>query len=429
MFKSQFSKQQDAWAFYDWANSVYPLVISTAIFPIFYAAKTSARIDGVLNDTVLFLGYSFKNTELISYVLAFSYLLIVLISPVLSAVADLAGRRKLFMQAFCYLGGLSCMGLFFFDSQKLELSLIPYILASVGFWGSLVFYNSFLPLLAKHKQMDRLSAKGYSYGYIGSLLLLIINLVMIKGFGIDVKWCFVSVGLWWIGFAQVTFSSLPKETSQEKGKSYLKIPLEEFKKVRAQVLLSKGLKWFLIAFFVYSIAVQTIIAMAVYFGEKEILWPNDDEKSTGMIVSILLVQLIAILGAYLHAKLSKRYGNKHALIASISMWIALCLFAFFCTLPLHFYIMAGLIGLVFGGIQSLSRSSYSKLIPDTLDQTSFFSFYDITEKIALVIGIFTYGLLEGLTGSMRASIIFLTFVFILSLVLLFFVPKKSFERN
>ncbi len=420
-----------AWTLYDWANSVYALVITSAIFPIFYAAQTTNNAEGISSDVVQFFGLQFVNTELMSYMLCLSYLVVVILSPILSGIADATGKRASFMQFFSTLGGLSCMSLYFFDAQYLELSMLPVVLASVGFWGSIVFYNSYLPLITEPENFDALSAKGYAYGYVGSVILLIINLVMIMVFNIDVRYCFLLVGLWWIGFAQVSFRHLKNTpgTKQELDAGVLKRGFRELYGVFQKVLQLKSLKIYLLSFFVFSTAVQTIMAMAVYFGEKEIVWPTQEAKSMGLIISILLVQLVAVVGSYLHSWLSNRYGNKLALSISLSIWIALCVIGYFVYTPNQFYIVAGLIGLVFGGIQSLSRSSYSKLLPKTKDLTSFFSFYDVTEKVGLIIGVFIYGFLEGLTGSMRASIAFLTLMFMAGLLILLFVPKQSFTAD
>ncbi|CAG5079926.1 MFS transporter [Parvicella tangerina] len=423
-------KVMNAWAFYDWANSVYPLVITTAIFPIFYEGITSTEN----SDVVSFFGVEMINTALITIVSACYFLLIVFMMPVLTGIADASGNKKAFMRFFAYLGSFSCMSLAFFDETYLELSLVSYVLAGIGFWSSLVFYNSYLPDIAEEKDHDSLSAKGFSMGYIGSAILLIICLAMVMLVPDEHKelmsrLSFVLTGVWWFGFSHVTFARLPHRKSQlQFNKSVFSNGFKEIRKVFHAVRKIDGLKKFLSSFFVYSMAVQTIMIVATYFGTKEINWPDKATAQMGLIISVLLIQLIAIPGAIGLSKISERKGNRSALALVLILWVVICLSAFVVTEPMHFYIIAGFVGLVMGGIQSLSRSTYSKLIPQgTKDTSSFFSFYDISEKLGIVIGMLSYGLIEQLTGSMRNSIMALVVFFIIGLLLLFRVPKNATE--
>ncbi len=429
-------KLLNAWAFYDWANSVYNLVISSAIFPIFYE---SLFING--NNYIVVFGINFKNSALISFVTAFAFLVVAFISPLLSGIADYVGNKKQFMRFFCYLGALSCVGLYWFSLENIYLGLFCYFIGLIGFWGSLVFYNSYLPDIAFPDQMDKISAKGYSLGYIGSVILLIINLAMVmkpEWFGIAgtfniasikaMRYSFVMVGIWWILFSQYTYYFLPKGNKNENNKVTKAIVFNGFKELKkVWQLLSKNirLKRYLISFFVYSMAVQTVMLIATYFGAQEILWSSEDNKRTGLIICILVIQLVAVLGAILTSRASNKYGNIPTLIVINCFWILLCLVAYFITLPIHFYIMAGFVGLVMGGIQSLSRSTYSKLLPETNDTASFFSFYDVSEKIGIVIGMCVYGIIDQVTGSPRFAIVFLGLFFVIGVVLLNRVPKKS----
>jgi UMF1 family MFS transporter len=416
-------KVMNAWAFYDWANSVYPLVITTAIFPLFYEAQTSSAD----SDVVTFLGFEMINTALITIISAMYFLVIVLLMPILTGIADASGNKKAFMRFFAYLGSFSCMSLALFDADHLELSVISYIFAGIGFWSSLVFYNSYLPDIAEEKDHDRLSAKGFSMGYIGSAILLIICLAMVMSApdehkGLMSRLSFVLTGIWWFGFSHVTFSKLPHRKSKlQFNSSVFTSGFKEIRKVYAQVRQIDGLKKYLSSFFVYSMAVQTIMLVATYFGTKEV-----GVETTGLIISVLLIQLIAIPGAIGLSRISDRFGNRTALAIVLSMWIVICFSAFIVTSEVHFYIIAGFVGLVMGGIQSLSRSTYSKLIPQgTQDTSSFFSFYDIAEKLGIVIGMSSYGFIEQLTGSMRNSIVALVIFFVIGLLLLFRVPKNA----
>ena len=423
MLKSN-NKIQKAWTFYDWANSVYPLVISSAIFPVFY--------EGYVDEKVFFFGFEFINTALITILSSCYFLLLVLILPVLSGIADSSGNKRAFMQFFCYLGSLSCILLSFFDKNHLEVSMLLFVMAGIGFWSSLVFYNAFLPEIAEKKDHDSLSVRGFSMGYFGSVILLVLCLVLIFNSqeserAFYTRLCFALTGLWWFGFSQITFKSLPRgEKIRIKNKSTYQKGILELNKVRLYIMKTKRLKRFIYSFFVYSMAVQTIMLVAVYFGTKEVNWGGGANAKMGLIIGILLIQLIAIPGAILLSRISKFKGNLFALKLVVSIWILLCLCALLVYEPIHFYLISGFVGLVMGGIQSLSRSTYSKYIPSgTKDTSSFFSFYDISEKLGIVIGMFSYGFIEQVTGSMRNSIVALVVFFIVGLLLLFQVPKEE----
>jgi UMF1 family MFS transporter len=428
-------KLLNAWAFYDWANSVYSLVIASAVFPIYYQALFSSA--GI--NSVIIFGGEIRSTPLITYTTAAAFVIVSLLIPILSGIADFVGNKKVFMKFFCYLGALSCMGLYFFSLENILISLLLYFLALVGFWSSWVFYNSYLPDVAFPEQQDRLSAKGFSLGYIGSVILLVFNLAMIMmpdffGLGDDgaakmlaMKYSFVSVGIWWIVFSQYTFYYLPKG-NMSTNKVTWKILLDGFKELQTVYRsLSENLvlKRYLYAFFVYSMAVQTVMLVATYFGEQEINWGDDDQKTIGLISSILIIQLVAIIGAQLTSKASEKYGNIPTLIVINGIWAVICVVAFFITTPFQFYATAGFVGMVMGGIQALSRSTYSKFLPETKDTTSYFSFYDVAEKIGIVIGMLIYGIIDQLTGSMRNSILFLVVFFIIGALLLFRVPRNK----
>lgn len=418
-------KLLNAWAFYDWANSVYSLVIASAVFPIFYSVIIP---EGEMLDV---FGTSMKGTALISFVTAFAFLIVVFISPLLSGIADYAGNKKTFLKLFCYIGALSCIGLYWFDREHLYMSLVCYLFGLVGFWGSLVFYNSYLPDIAYPEQQDAVSAKGYSLGYIGSVILLVgvlgVLMTAEDGNKMEVmRYSFVAVGVWWIVFSQYSYYHLPKGAHRNKvTRDVMLNGFRELRKVWLQLKEDIVLKRYLGAFFVYSMAVQTVMLAATYFGAEEINWPDDDAKSMGLIVSILLIQLIAVAGALITSKLSAKVGNIKALIYINAVWAVICICAWFVTEPLHFYVTAGFVGLVMGGVQSLSRSTYSKLLPETKDTASFFSFYDVTEKIGIVIGMLLYGAIDQAFHSQRYSVVFLTVFFIGGLLLLIRVPRNQ----
>ncbi len=429
-------RAQHAWAMYDWANSTYNLVIGTAIFPIFYSSITRGAEDGADGDYVIFFGEQLKNTEALSYALAFGMFLVCLIAPTIAGLADYLGKKKMFMRGSCYLGAASCASLYFFDVAHLELSMISIVLACIGFWCSYALYNSFLPEVALPSEQDKLSARGYSLGYIGSVLLLVINLVMIMVIGISPRWCFVTVGIWWAGFAQYTFMHLPERTTGEKfSADVIANGYRELKGVWNQVKQDYRLHRYLLSFFVFSMGVQTIMQMASLFGTKEIeridksgqlVMGLADEQLIG---AVLLVQLIAIPGAVVFAMCSKRLGNLTTLLIALVVWAAICIAAYlFVHTPVDFYIAAACIGFIMGGTQSLARSTYSKFLPQTHDHASFFSFYDVTEKVGLIIGLLSFGFIEGTFGSMRMSILALIAFFLIGLLLLLRVPRKELSN-
>ncbi|WP_033960588.1 MFS transporter [Psychroserpens jangbogonensis] len=422
-------KLLNAWAFFDWANSVYTLTIASSIFPIFYSALFISQTD----KTVEAFGMIFKSTALITYVTAFTFLVVSVTSPILSGIADYVGNKKNFMKFFCYVGAAGCIGLYWFSIENIHLSLLFYFMGLIGYWGSLVFYNSYLPDIAFPEQQDSISAKGFSMGYIGSVILLLLNLFMVMSqeTGAEkmqmMRYSFVTVGLWWIVFSQYTFYILPKGVSNghKVTKAVVFNGLKELKLVWLQLKQNLRLKRYLVAFFVFSMAVQTIMLVAVYFGEEEIAWGSSDAKTQGLIVSILVIQLVAVLGAFLTSRASSKFGNIQTLIVINFIWMSLCVYAYFMQTPIQFYIAASLVGLVMGGIQSLSRSTYSKFLPDTEDTTSYFSFYDVAEKIGIVIGMVIFATIDQITGSMRNAILFLFVFFLVGIFLLFRVPKES----
>ena len=404
------------WAMYDWANSVYNLVITTTFFPAYYAAITGLKN---FPDGITFLGRRFVNTELKDYVLAFGFLVIALLSPILSSIADYKGNKKNFMRFFCYLGAASCSLMFLFDKNHVTLGLMCFMFAGIGFYGSQVFYNSYLPEIAADADQDRVSAKGYTFGYIGSVLMQLIGfalvILMTGDPSLPLKITFLLVGLWWVGFAQITFARLPISPKNERKEKHnvLTNGFKELKIVWNQVKNMPVLKRFLTAFFFYSMGVQTVMLVASDFGIKILKLENNK-----LILTIVIIQLVAIVGAITMSRLSAIYGNIKVLIFTVLLWVGVCIAAYFMQTELHFYIIASLVGLVMGGIQSLSRSTYSKLMPDTKDTASFFSFYDVTEKLAIVIGLFSFGLIEGITNNMRNSILAMVIFFALGLLFL-----------
>ncbi|MFT3748185.1 MAG: MFS transporter [Agriterribacter sp.] len=430
-------KVVNGWAMYDWANSVYNLVITTTIFPAYYVSITQAG-NSRGEHYVSFFGRDFINTTLLDYALSVVFLIVAISSPVLSSIADYRRNKKVYLTMFSVIGSLACAALFFFKPGMTEYGVIIYSIAALGYWGSLVFYNSYLPDIAAPEDQDRISAKGYTLGYIGSVLLQIICFVIIVKPGLvglesenktlPVRVSFLLTGLWWIGFAQITLRVLPlpsKKERQEK-RNVLTNGFKELGIVFRQLKQMPVLKRFLLSFFLYSMGVQTIMLVAAGFSKKEIFPASEDEPK--LLFTLILIQLVAIAGAIIMSRLSKRIGNIQVLIVTVCIWIAVCIWAYYVQTQMQFYILASCVGLIMGGIQSMSRSTYSKFLPETKDTTSFFSFYDVTEKIALVIGLFSFGFLEEITGSIRNSVLVLIVFFAAALIALFY-TRQAVKRG
>jgi len=415
------SKVIRAWCMYDWANSVFSLTITTAIFPDYFMAMTENASNGNMVD---FLGFNIVNSALFSYAVSFAFLVAAFISPFLSSIADYSGKKKAFMQAFCYIGALACASLYFFTKDTVTFSTMMFVLAGIGYSGSIVFYNSFLPEIVSEDMADKVSARGFSYGYIGSVILLILNLLMImkpEWFGgiskiQAIQISFLSVGIWWFGFAQYSFYYLPSNVYKRSGSgSWLFNGWLELKKVWNELKVQNKLKGFLLAFFFYNMGVQTVMYISPIFAKEVVKLETEN-----LIVIILLIQLIAIPGSMFFAWLSGKFGNVKGLIYAVSVWVFVCIGAYYISGAADFYVLAVIVGFVMGGVQALSRSTYSKLIPkDSTEHASYFSFYDVIDKVAISLGSFLFALIRVLTGEMRLSIIFLGVFFLIGIFFLF----------
>jgi UMF1 family MFS transporter len=423
------------WTMYDWANSVYSLTITTAIFPVFFLAITHDGDTDLVKER-----YGLPSQSLYSYALSAGFLLVALITPLLSGIADHTGSKKSFLKAFCYLGAASCAGLFFFGMDSLWLGLLLVMFACAGFSGSLIFYDAFLPEIAEPKDHDRVSARGYTMGYIGSVILLVLNLAMVmkpEWFGIPdrdglpARISFITVAVWWAGFAQFAFRVLPDNPYGRKPTGDILLNgYRELRKVWRELQSTKRLNGYLMAFFVFNMGIQTIMYLAVTFAKEEVkdidaLGAVVPISDASLIVSILLIQLVAAVGAYIFVGLSKRFGNLAALTIGCVIWLLLCVAAYRIEWAWEFYLLACGVGLVMGGSQSLSRSTYAKFLPDTIDHASYFSFYDVSFYVGTVLGTFAYGMVYQLTGDLRNTVIIIGSFFVVALVLLALVPRKE----
>ena len=430
MALSSDSKTQWGWAMYDWANSSYSLVISTAIFPIYYAAV----MDGAGKMNFPFFGGDISTTAAYTFVVAAAFLTISLITPYLSALSEISGKKKSFMRAFIYCGSMACAGMFFFTESIMWWGLLSPYLASLCFSGSLVFYNSYLPEIAKIEDQDSLSARGFALGYLGSSLVLIASLVFIQNpdwLGISdvalvTRLSFVFVGIWWLCWGEFALYRLPQGVSIliEKNKGYVResylrlfLVFKEFNKIN-------GLNRFLLGFFFASAGVQTVILIASLFGTKVL-----GLDSSSLILTILLIQFVAILGSWLFAKLSETYGNIRSLILASALWVVICVLAFFVNSELQFYLLGASVGLVMGGLQSLGRSTFSKMLPLEDEHVTYFSFFDIAEKLATVIGMVAVGWVETVTGDLRLSPLVLSVFFLIAMFLWFGVNKFYYSNK
>lgn len=409
-----------AWCMYDWANSVYSLVITSAIFPVYYKA-VAVTADG--SDDIPFLGFTVKNSVLYSYALSVSFLIVAAMLPLLSGISDYTGRKKQFMKMFVFIGSFSCMGLYFFTGiETLWWGLLCSVMASIGYSGSLVFYDAFLPEIVSEDRYDEVSARGYSMGYYGSVILMVACLVLVLNYsafgfrteGAATRFSFLLVGIWWILFSLVSFNVLPQQVYRGRSENIWTKGYQEVMKVFRSLKNTPDLKRFLTSFFFYNMGVQTVMYLATLFGTDVLNLPSEK-----LIATILLIQLVAALGAWLFARVSRQKGNAFALSFMIVCWIVVCFAAYFINHELQFYALATVVGMIMGGIQSLSRATYAKLIPEnTIDHASYFSFYDVTYNLSIVFGTFSYGLINQLTGSMRNSALALAVYFVIGLIVL-----------
>ncbi|MEM1000049.1 MAG: MFS transporter [Bacteroidota bacterium] len=434
-FEKGDKKVINAWCWYDWANSVYPLVITTAVFPIYFSAVTSANG----NDTINVLGKAINNNEFYSYLVSLSFVLVAMISPVLSGIADYAGKKRTFMQIFSTMGAIGALSLFFFTSRdNLWIGIGGSVLASIGFAGSIVFYNAFLPEIVEESRMDMVSARGFTMGYIGSSILLILCFIVISTpatFGIvdaagepdkamATRLSFVMSGVWWLGFAQISFAGLPNNIHGRKAstRKLVRHGYRELMAVLHQIRQpeQRRILWFLLAFFFFALGYMTVIYLAALFGKIEI--GLEDWK---LMLTVLIIQFVAIGGSYLFAFLSKKFGNIRALVIATLVWTCICGTTYFVETEGAFYVIAFFVGTVMGGIQALARSTYAKLLPETQDHASYYSFYELTEKVATAVGTLFYGLIIALTGSMRNSTLFLGSMFLVGMVFLLIADRKQ----
>ena len=414
-------KTMNGWAFFDCANSAHSLVIATAVFPPYF--------DAIAPKQIHILGQNITSSAMMAFAITLSYGIMAFFSPPLSGIADYGGKRKFFMRIFTYIGALSCIAMYFMEKpEEWFIGWIMYVLAMIGYAGGVVFNNSYLPLIATPDKFDSLSARGFTYGYLGATLLLVVNLAMILmydklGFpdaSIPTRLAFVMVGIWWLAFANITFKRMPADSNTPLSKGVFWKGFGEILKVWKTVKTNKNLKRYLASFFFFDAGVQTTIFLATTFATKVLGF-----KTENLITVVLVIQLLGALGAWGFAKVSERYGNKVALSILLACWVAICLSAYFIESQQPFYALAACVGSVMGGIQSLARSTYAKLMPvGTKDTTSFYSFYDLTDKLAVVMGTFVFGSIDQLIG-LRYSVVAMALLFLIGFLILMKVDLKE----
>jgi MFS transporter, UMF1 family len=414
-------KTMNGWAYFDCANSAHSLVIATAVFPPYFDAIAPKQID--------ILGQNISSSAMMAFAITLSYGIMAFFSPPLSGIADYGGKRKFFMRLFTYIGALSCIAMYFMERpEEWFIGWIMYVLAMIGYAGGVVFNNSYLPLIATPDKFDSLSARGFMFGYLGATLLLVVNLAMILmydklGFpdaSIPTRLAFVMVGLWWLAFANITFKRMPPDNNTPLSKGMFWKGFGEIKKVWNTVKANKNLKRYLTSFFFFDAGVQTTIFLATTFATKVLGF-----KTENLITVVLVIQLLGALGAWAFAKVSERYGNKVALSILLACWVGICLSAYFIEGQKPFYLLAACVGSVMGGIQSLARSTYAKLMPvGTKDTTSFYSFYDLTDKLAVVMGTFVFGSIDQFIG-LRYSVVAMALLFLIGFLILMKVDLKG----
>ena len=426
MIEKNNRKVINAWCSYDIANSVYSLIVAAALFPIYYERVTLEAFGG---EMVTLFGHAIKNTVLYDYAIALGYAIIILITPLLSGIADMGSYRKRFMVMFTVLGSAACSGLFFFTGANIGFGLLMTIIAVIGWAGATVYYNSFLPIIATPRLHNIVSAKGFAWGYLGSMLLFIFNIFTIYtwrfwGFASEeaaYRFSFLLVGLWWIGIALFSFRYLTEFKAKTKiDTDILSKGFREIAEVAKNLFRQRIMNLFLVSFLFLSMGVQTILLVATLFGRVEL-----HIGTIELIIVILLIQFLAMFGSFVFARVSNLFGNFSSLLLMLAIWVAICVAGYFIQNAGQFYVLATTLGFVMGGIQSQARSTYAMLIPsDTTDTASYFAFYDITEKIGIVIGMFGFGFIEQISGSMRNSVALLSVFFLIAFVALLFAAGK-----
>lgn len=421
-------KEKFGWCLYDWANSAFATTILAAILPVYFAESIVPE-NGV---DMGFLGWdcSLSATSLWGYASGLTSLLILLSAPVLGGIADRINRKKAFLMTFCFMGSFLTVLLYFSGPSDIFFTLIIFCLAQYCFVGGNVFYDSFLPLLAKGSDMDRLSGQGYALGYLGGGLLLALNILLIQfsdSIGINkdmaVRLSLVSAGVWWAFFGSVSFMMFKEENAGYVAKGSLGSAaiegLQETWHTIRTIAEHKHILLFLAAYMIYNEGVQTVIRMSSIYGKDEL------GLSTGTLLgTLLLVQFIGIGGAILMSRVALKFGVKQTVMGLLIVWFAVTIFAYGISSSIEFWILGGAVGLILGGTQALSRSYYGRLVPE--EQTAeFFGYFSVFAKMSAIWGPILFAFIRQVTGTSRLSVLSLGVFFLVGWGLLFFVKEKE----
>ena len=413
---------------YDWANSAFATSILAAILPVYFATLVPEEGIAVQWGT---LKITTRASALWAYGVSFSFFVTALTAPILGALADFSGTKKKFLFVFTYFGATLASLLYFVRSGDYWLCLGLFIAANIGFAGSITFYNAFLPEVATEKKMDWVSGKGYAFGYIGGGLLLAIHMLIINYHeclgipdrALSIRISLSSVGIWWGLFAIPLFLWVPeikRPHDQRQKFSYFTYGFIRFFRTLRSFRNYQDLLWFLVAFLIYNDGIQTVIAMAAIFGKTAL------GLDTGTLIgTLLMTQFVAFPGALMFAKLSQRIQPKGAIIVTLMLWIGIVTYAYFLRSAIEFWILGGVVGLVLGGSQAISRSLYAQLIPRDRP-AEFFGFFSISAKFASIFGPLIFGLITDLSENPRSAIVSLVLFFVVGMVLL---SRVNMERG
>jgi UMF1 family MFS transporter len=405
-----------AWSLYDWANSAFATTVMAGFFPIFFSSYWSAAQSA--QQSTFYLGLA-NSLEAV---------FVAILAPILGSIADKGSFKKRFLIFFTFLGCVMTGSLWFVQAGMWPLAVMFYILATVGFSGSLIFYDALLPAVASPKKVDFVSSLGYGLGYIGGGLLFLVNVLMYLNpswFGfVDetaaVKAAFVTVAIWWTVFTIpiLVFVKEPIFAHAKKSRRAVRDGLRQFLITFRALRDLKVVGIFLLAYWFYIDGVDTIIRMAVDYGTA-IGFP-----ASSLIVALLITQFVAFPSAIAYNVLGKKIGVKRALLVAIIAYCLIAILGYFMSAVWHFYTLACIIGLFQGGIQALSRSYYTRLIP-TEFSAEFFGFYNMLGKFAAIIGPILIGVVTLTTGSNRLGILSIIILFIIGGILLLKVDEEE----
>ncbi len=408
----------NAWCIYDWANSTYSTSIIAAILPPYFSSVAHAA--------------GFTKTQASSiwgYVTSSAMLSVALLAPILGALADYTETKKKYMFGFFLLGVIFTALLVLVDSGKWLLCLVFFAISGIGFAGANVFYDSLLPHVAKHDEVDQVSTKGYALGYLGGGLLLAVNLLMFtkhQWFNIPseswgIRLSFLTVGIWWAMFSIPIFYYV-KEPHRPKdyvtGENPFKVSFQNLINTFREIRRYKYVLLFLIAYWLYADGIGTIIKMATIYGTEIGI------SMIHLVGALLLTQFVGVPFTFLFGWLAKKIGTKNAIILALSIYVIISIGGYFMTKPIHFWMLAITVGLVQGGSQALSRSLFASMIPKD-KSAEFFGFFEISSKFAGIAGPLLFGIVGQLTGTSRLSIVSLIIFFISGIVMLLFLNEKE----